>query len=182
MAGDPITADVLTSEAVARDQIRQCLALAAIATDRMDWDLLADCYTSDATVDLGGFFRGSISEYIASNSSPSGLPSLERTMHALTTSAIDVRGDRAVAESYCTCYHSGPPDHPWCAGFVVVYVRFLDELTVSDGRWRITRRRGVFEWGRNETTGAALELDPESLGRRDRSDARYQLYAYAGGS
>ncbi|MFZ2178630.1 MAG: nuclear transport factor 2 family protein [Rhodococcus sp. (in: high G+C Gram-positive bacteria)] len=157
------------------EDIRHQLATAAIATDRMDFDLLASCYLDDATVDLGSFFSGSISEYIESNGSADGLPSLDRTMHALTTSTITVDGDRAIAESYCTCLHSGPEGHPWCDGFVVIYLRFIDTLVCVEGNWVIASRTGIFEWGRNETTGEFLELDPRSLGRRDRTDVRYRV-------
>ncbi|MFC4755751.1 nuclear transport factor 2 family protein [Dietzia aurantiaca] len=164
------------TDAAAVEAVRRTLALAAIATDRMDWEQLRSRYEPDARVDLGGFFDGSIDEYIASNSSPEGLPSLDSTFHSLSTSLIEVSGSEAVAETYATCYHHGPPDHAWCQGFVVIYMRFLDELVERDGTWRISRRRGAFEWGRNETTGTAMELDPSTLSRRDRSDVRYSLF------
>lgn len=156
--------------------VRRTLATAAIATDRMDWELLRGCYLPDASVELGGFFTGSISEYIESNSSPAGLPSLDSTFHSLSTSLIEVHGSRAAAETYATCYHQGASDHAWCQGFVVIYMRFLDDLVEQNGTWRISRRRGVFEWGRNETTGAPFELDPSTLSRRDRTDTRYSVF------
>lgn len=153
--------------------VRSTLATVCIATDRMDWDLLASCFLSDAGVDFGDFARGSISEYIANNRSENGLPSLDRTMHALSTTDVRVDGDTAKSESYCVCYHSGPEDHPWCRGFVVVYMRYLDRLIRREEGWLIAQRVGVFEWGRNETTGEPLTLSPEMLGRRDRQDPRY---------
>lgn len=156
--------------------VRNCLATAAIATDRMDAELLASCYEPDATLDLGAFFRGTIAEYLAANTAPEGWPALDRTLHALTTSLVEVRGTEAVAESYCTCYHSGPPGHPWCDGFVVIHLRFLDELTHRDGRWRIRSRRGVFEWSRREPGTEAMPIPPGSSGRRDRSDPRYLYF------
>lgn len=171
-AGMQTTVDTAAVEAV-----RHTLATAAVATDRMDWELLRSCYEPDAEIDLGGFFQGSISEYITGNSSPEGLPSLESTFHSLSTSVVELRGGAsAVAETYATCYHQGPLDHAWCQGFVVIFMRFLDELAERDGTWRISRRRGAFEWGRNETTGEPFPLDPSTLSRRDRSDVRYALF------
>lgn len=158
------------------EAVREVLATVAIATDRMDWDLLARCYVTSASIDLGGFFTGSIEEYITANSSPSGLPSLNSTFHSLGTSAVRVDGTTASAETYATCYHHGPPDHAWCQGFVVVWMRFLDRLTVVDGHWRISHRVGAFEWGRNMVTGEEMNLDPTTLSRRDRSDRRYELF------
>lgn len=145
-----------------------------VASDRMDWPLLHECFHPRAAVDFGAFVKGPVEDYFAFVESPDGQSSLTRTMHVVSNVLIELSGDRADVESYCVAYHVGPGDHAWCRGSVTVGLRWVDRFERRDGRWAIAARTCVFEWGRNESTGEAMEFPPESMGRRDRTDLRYE--------
>lgn len=158
-------------------EIEQLLARFCTAVDRMDFELLETCFWPGARTNFGAFVNGTVEEYLEYVASPDGLPGLDRTLHALSNVSYEVDGDVAHAESYVTAYHSAAPDHPWCQGFVVVWARYVDRLEKRDGRWAIAERTCVFEFGRNLTTDEEMELPPDQMGRRDRSDLRYDRLA-----
>jgi hypothetical protein len=160
-------------EALARAEVRNAIADICVAIDRLDFDLLAGRVHDDADVCLGPFFKGTGAEFVEWEKGPDGPTSLERTMHNLGTQTIELEGDVAHASSYCVAYHEGPPDHPWCKGFVVFWFRWRDRLERREGRWALASRRIAFEWGRNETTGEAFPLPAEIYGTRDRDDSHY---------
>ena len=163
----------LATNAQDAHEIEQLLALFCSSIDRMDFDLLKSIFHPDAHTNFGAFVNGPVQEYLEYVASPDGLPGLERTMHQLGNVNYEIEGDVAHAESYVTAYHEGPADHPWCQGFVVIWARYIDRLEKRDGRWAISARTCVFEFGRNLSSGQPLELPAENRGRRDRSDLRY---------
>ena len=160
-----------------RHDIEQVLARFCSAVDRMDFELLRSCFHPGARTNFGAFVNGTVEDYLEYVASPDGLPGLDRTMHQLGNVNYEVDGDVAHAESYVTAYHEAPEDHAWCQGFVVVWARYIDRLEKRDGAWRIASRTCVFEFGRNLTTGEPMELPPDQMGRRDRSDLRYERSA-----
>jgi hypothetical protein len=163
----------VSGAATEREAIGQVLAEFCVGVDRLDYELIESCFHADAEVDFGGFVSGPVAGYFDFVRGPDGLGSFERTMHNLGTTTVEIDGDVAHSQAYCVAYHSGGEDHPWCKGFVVVHARYLDRLEKRDGRWAIARRVCAFEWGQNQTTGEAMELPAENLGRRDRTDLAY---------
>lgn len=157
-----------------RQRIEQVLAEFCVGVDRVDFELLESCFHPDAHANFGGFVNGPVSEYFEFVKGNDGLRTFERTMHHLGTSTIEIEGDVAHAQTYCVAYHEGADDHPWCKGFVVIHARYADRFERRDGRWAIASRTCLFEWSRNLTTGESLELPPENMGRRDRSDLSYR--------
>ena len=164
-----------TSSQPDREQIMQLLSLFCAGVDRMDLGLLRSVFHPHAQVDFGEFVSGPVEHYFTYLVSPAGLPSLSRTMHQLGTITCEIDGDQAQCESYVTAYHEGGPDHPWCAGRVVIGARYIDRLERIEGRWGFSSRVCVYEFAHNLSTGQPLELPPESLGRRDKSDPRYSV-------
>jgi hypothetical protein len=156
---------LLDERAIHRVLLQYCRGV-----DRMDLQLVSDCYWPEAT-DQHGRFVGSRDEFIAWVE-----PLLRRqsmTMHHLGNVLIDVQGDAAVAETYGVAYHSGAPagDLRWnyVAGF-----RYIDRLERRDGQWRIADRVTAIEWTK------AWDADRERIGafgeqlpRRDRTDPIY---------
>ena len=156
-----------------REQIAQLLALFCVAVDRMDLELLRSVFHPHAKVDFGAFINGPVQQYLDYLASAAGLPSLTRTMHQLGTISCDIDGNLARCESYVTAYHEGDANHPWCAGCVVIGARYIDQMERLDGTWGISSRVCVFEFARNLSTGQPMDLPPEKVGRRDKSDPRY---------
>lgn len=168
--------DAATLQAlVDREEIRDVLARVARSIDRLDFELMASCYTSDAVDERHGVQRP-IAEFLAWVEPL--LRTFASTLHQLTTQLIEIDGDVAWAETYCVARHvardgDGGPDKVWFA-----YLRYIDSLVrEGDVRWLIRRRFCAYEPGTvNPTT---LQPLPAAVlgGSRDRDDPAYRREA-----
>lgn len=154
-------------------QIREVLNGYCSAIDRLDFEMLRQCFHPGAVADYRGFVGGSVDDIIAYVEGPEGAAGLERTMHYLANTSIEIGAGSAHTEAYGLAYHFGPADHAWCRGCVVIGLRYIDRFEKRSGDWRIAQRTVIHEWGRNESTGEWMSFAPELLGSRDRNDARY---------
>lgn len=157
--------------------IRRVLSRYCRGIDRMDLDLVRDCYWPEAT-DRHGPFTGTRDEFVAWVG-----PLLRRqtmTMHHLGNVLVDSLfddPDTAVAETYVVAYHSGVPagDPRWnyTAG-----LRYVDRFERRDGQWRIADRVTAIEWTRAwDADLERIKKFGEHLPSRDASDP---VYAFAG--
>src|SRR3954467_7786982 len=116
---------LLDEEAVGR-----VVRTVARAIDRLDFELLASCYHPDATDERHGRVRG-IAEFLEWVQPI--LHGMQSTLHALSTQLVDVDGDVAHAETYCTARHVAVRDdgetQVWFA-----YLRYVDRLQPPAGR------------------------------------------------
>ncbi|ETB35566.1 hypothetical protein N602_26640 [Mycobacterium avium subsp. hominissuis 10-5606] len=165
MANDELE-ELLDERAIRRVLYSYCRAI-----DRLDIELLRDCYWPEAT-DRHGPFTGTRDEYVA------WVTALLRrhtmTMHQLGNILIDLDGDTAHAETYAVAYHSGEPpgDIRWnyVAGF-----RYVDTFGRRDGQWRIMNRLTAIEWTQAwDADRERLALFGEHLPRRDGTDPVYR--------
>jgi hypothetical protein len=164
-------AELLDERAVRRVLLQYCRGI-----DRLDMELLRDCYWPEAT-DRHGPFSGSRDEFVAWVE-----PLLRRhtmTMHHLGNILIDLDGPVAVAETYGVAYHSGEPagDLRWnyAAGF-----RYVDRLERRDGQWRILDRITAIEWAREwDADRERIKVFGEHLPSRDHTDPVYTARARA---
>jgi hypothetical protein len=158
---------------IARDEIRNILALYPRAVDRCDEALLRRLYWPDATDDHGAF-KGDLDAFIAW-AFPS-LLSLSQTHHLVGNPAIEVQDDQAESESYYIAYHKVVTDVE--AKDFVVGGRYLDRLERRRGEWRISRRIATFDYC-NIADGKDLHnfgfSAPESIGSRWPDDPIYKL-------
>jgi SnoaL-like domain len=156
---------------LAEQAIRRVVQRYARGIDRLDLELVRDCYWPEAT-DAHGPFTGSRDEYIE------WVESLLRrhtmTMHHLASPLIEQHGDTATAETYGVAYHCGEPvgDPRWnnVAGF-----RYLDRFERRDEEWRIAARITVVEWVTPWDRDAELSSRFGDLSRRDSDDPVYTL-------
>jgi hypothetical protein len=166
MRGDPDQDDEL---AIRRVLLRYCRGV-----DRVDLELVRDCYWPDA-VDHHGPFSGTRDEYVTFLTTL--LPRHTMTMHHVGNILIDfdeTSKDTAYAETYAVGYHSGEPpgDIRWnyVAGF-----RYVDRFERRQGSWRIAERVTAIEWitpwDADRQRLAALGAP---LSRRDATDPAYQ--------
>jgi hypothetical protein len=166
-AGAPEDLDGLLAESA----IRRVIAQYARGIDRIDLELVRDCYWPDAT-DAHGPFTGLRDDFITWVGSL--LKRHTMTMHHLTSPLIDRRGDTAAVETYGVAYHCGEPagDVRWnnAAGF-----RYLDRFERRDGQWRIATRLTVVEWVTPWERDSELSGRFGDLSRRDRTDPVYSL-------
>jgi ketosteroid isomerase-like protein len=163
----PAELDGLLSE----QAIRRVLHRYARGIDRLDLELVRDCYWPDAT-DQHGPFTGSRDDYI--EWAGSLLRRHTMTMHHLTSVDVDQHGDVAGVETYGVAYHCGEPagDDRWnnAAGF-----RYLDRFERREGQWRIARRLTVVEWVTPWQRDAELSSRFGDRSRRDRTDPVYSV-------
>lgn len=113
--------------------------------DRCDADELRRVFAPDALIDYGDgpSLRDAAIDHL--------LPALRAmclTHHSITNTLIEIDGDRAWAETYCTALHIlGPPG---AETELVVGGRYLDRLERRGEGWQITERLYVMDWNRQQ--------------------------------
>jgi hypothetical protein len=97
---------------LAERAIRRVVARYARGIDRMDLEMVRDCYWPEA-VDEHGTFSGARDEFISWVSTLRARHTM--TMHKMGPPLIDWYDGVASVETYCVAYHSGEPagDSRW---------------------------------------------------------------------
>ena len=184
-------------ELFCRHEIEQVILRLARATDRRDPEAIRACYHADAFDDHGAF-QGSPAEF--AEWVPKVLAMFAATQHFLAPPRIELDGDVAHCETYCTAHHVTPADDPGGERDSVMGLRYLDRFerrpptppgAVSEARrpqpatalqpasrgvqsWRIARRTCVWDYTYIVPAADKWPLGPGfRLGRPDRSDPSY---------
>jgi ketosteroid isomerase-like protein len=168
VARDPQVQALLDQQAIRDVVLRYCRGI-----DRLDLELVRDCYHPDATDEHGGFV-GDRDEYVEWVGGILGR--FAGTMHVVANQLVEVTGDAARSETYGVAYHWGDPPDDQGRNFTTGF-RYVDRFERRDDRWRIARRVAVREWTHTVTPDQQWHLPPERdgrRGRRDRSDAVYE--------
>lgn len=127
-----------------RDEIRDVIHRYCRAADRCDVQAFRDCYWEDG-FDDHGFFGGNgqkFADYVVPI-----LKQVDSSIHAITNTIIDLKGDRAFCESQWSVVHRlKKPDGDyldyWHQG------RYLDVFEKRKGEWRILCRTIVNDMDR----------------------------------
>jgi hypothetical protein len=139
------SADTAIRQLTDRAAIQDVLLRYARGVDRRDLEVVASCFTPDATYD-GALARGTIGQALAGL--PARMARYESTLHVLGNQLIELCGDTARSETYALAYHrltrDGVPQ------LRTVAVRYLDELIRAGDTWRIRQRVVKMEWERTE--------------------------------
>lgn len=145
----------------------------ARAIDRFDVDLWQSVWHADRTLDYGDYgLRGEAADREFATKMVRGHEIWAAHTHQLTTSIVEVDGDRAVSETGASAILRGAPD---ASGRVVddhYRGRYLDRWSKRDGRWAIDHRLMVEDFGWKQDADAA-RLGEQA--RRDRDDPAYEL-------
>jgi SnoaL-like domain len=177
-------------ELICRHEIEQVILRLARATDRRDSEAIRACYHADAFDDHGAF-QGSPAEF--AEWVPKVLAMFAATQHFLAPPRIELEGDVASAETYCTAHHVTPATDPGGERDSVMGLRYLDRFELRppgtrrthpatasqvDGRgvqgWRIARRTCVWDYTYIVPVNEKWPLGPDfRLGSPDRSDPSY---------
>jgi hypothetical protein len=157
----------------AESEIRRALALYCRAVDRGDLELLKDCYPPDGHDERPGFSGGA--DALAEHLRSEWIEPSEWTMHFLGSQLVAVDGRSATAETYCLElahlreHDQAPPRD------LVRPVRYLDQLSLRDGRWRIEHRLVIREAAYEGPTSTVVPLSPaHASGARDKRDPAYK--------
>jgi hypothetical protein len=142
--------------------IREVVERWALWRDAGDWDRFAEVWHSDGYM-TATWFQGSFRDFIAV--SRQGFEAGVRILHFLGGTAIDVRGDRAIAQTKMTITQRGTVHGVEVD--VVCTGRFYDFFERRHERWAIVRRQPIYERDRMDPVdpAARLSLDPVRLGR-----------------
>lgn len=158
-------------------EIRDVLARYCRGIDRLDLDLVRECFHPDATDDHGGF-RGDVEAFLTWIGRL--LPRYGSTVHMLTNTIVEFhpeRDDVARAETYGVAEHRTPGGPPELN--LSIWFRYLDrfERRGANG-WRIAERLCTTELVR--TNDPALDFPVDARYRRgvrgDRSDPVFRTW------
>ncbi len=161
--------EVMAKHAITEVLYRYCRSL-----DRMDEDLYATVFQTDASLDYGELFLGTPDQFrVWVWKAHEGM---QAHSHQITNvlAEVDLEGGRAVSESYVTVCLRTKPDADGATVDIVDRGRYLDRWTRhSDGSWRIVGRRHRSDINHVVDASSA----PPASVRRDRTDPSYELFA-----
>jgi SnoaL-like domain len=145
-----------------RELIRDLIENWAVWRDAGDWERFATVWHDDGLM-MATWFQGPAADFI--RVSREGFERGVSILHFLGGTAIDVAGDRAIAQTKMTI--SQRADVLGVACDVVCTGRFYDFLERRQGRWGIVLRQPIYEKDRLDPIdpAATLELDRELLAR-----------------
>ena len=140
--------------------IRQLLENWVVWRDAGDWERFRSVWHDDGVM-MATWFQGVAAEFI--RVSREGWDRGVSILHFLGGSAVDLQGQRAVAQTKMTISQRASV-HAVLVD-VVCTGRFYDFLEKRDGRWAIVLRQPIYEKDRMDpvSPSARLELDPAQL-------------------
>ena len=130
--------DVNIDAVLSKQAIQELIMAYARGVDRADKGLLASIFHDDAVVvsgvvnGSGAQFANDICDYVQAN--------LERCFHSVANIWIEVKGDRAVGESYVIATSTVDNKETLTGG------RYIDSYERRDGVWKISSRTFVLDW------------------------------------
>lgn len=145
-----------------RRAIRELIENWVLWRDARIWDRFRTVWHADGKM-MATWFQGSFEEFIAMNDA--GWAKGVRILHFLGGSTIDVKGDRAIAQTKMTISQRAPVDGVICD--VVCTGRFYDFFAWRESRWGLVLRQPIYEKDRLDPIdpSARLELDRDLLAR-----------------
>ena len=143
---------------LAVEAIRELSCRYARTADRRDYATFREIFTEDGAIRV---FRGdpeTTEPYIvlegrdAIATGMEGLEAWAKTQHQVANQLVEVDGDRATAETYCTAHHvtvgEGEPSN------LTMAIRYQDRLVRREGRWWFEQRHLAVDWERVKGLGA----------------------------
>ena len=145
-------------------EIREVVESWVVWRDAGDWERFATVWHDDGVM-MATWFQGPAAEFI--RVTREGWARGVSILHFLGGSAIEVIGDRAVAQTKMTISQRGMvegADGPVLCD-VVCTGRFHDFITKHDGQWKVLHRQPIYEKDRIDPVDptAQLTLDQELL-------------------
>jgi hypothetical protein len=156
----------MTDTSVDKQTIRELVENWALWRDARLWDQFRTVWHADGRM-MATWFQGSFEEFIRVNDE--GWAKGVRILHFLGGSAIEVSGDRAIAQTRMTISQRAPVEGVVCD--VVCTGRFYDfferRRDEHQARWGLVLRQPIYEKDRLDPVdpAAKLELDRELLAR-----------------
>ena len=134
-------------------RIRQLVERWAVWRDAGDWDRFRTVWHPEGVM-MATWFQGPFEEFI--RVTQEGWARGVSILHFLGGSAIEVAGDRAIAQTKMTISQRGPVDGVPCD--VVCTGRFYDFICKHEGQWRLLHRQPIYEKDRIDPIDPAAKL------------------------
>ena len=143
-------------------KIRELVDNWVLYRDANEWDRFRTVWHADGRM-MATWTQGTADEFI--EMSRQGFAKGVRILHFLGGSSIEVRGDRAVAQTKMSISQRAPVHDVMCD--VVCTGRFYDFLEKRKGRWGFVLRQPIYEKDRMDPVdpAAQLRLDPQLLSK-----------------
>ena len=140
--------------------LRELIENWAVWRDAGDWERFATVWHDDGVM-MATWFQGPAREFI--RVTQEGWAKGVSILHFLGGSSIDVRGQRAIAQTKMTISQRGEVEG--VLSDVVCTGRFYDFLEKRGGRWGLVRRQPIYEKDRIDPVdpAATLKLDAVRL-------------------
>lgn len=141
-------------------EIRRMVERWAVWRDAGDWERFATVWHPDGVM-IATWFQGPYKDFI--RVTQEGWAKGVSILHFLGGSAIEVEGDRAVAQTKMTISQRGPIDGVLCD--VLCTGRFYDFFLKQDNQWKLLHRQPIYEKDRIDPVdpAATVHLDHEFL-------------------
>lgn len=147
-------------ELIDRLAIRGLVENWALWRDAGDWERFQTVWHDDGVM-MATWFQGPASEFI--RVTKEGWSKGVSILHFLGGTSVDLKGNRAVAQTKMTISQRGAVQGVLCD--VVCTGRFYDFFEKRNGRWGLVLRQPIYEKDRIDPVdpSARLEIDQESL-------------------
>jgi ketosteroid isomerase-like protein len=142
--------------------IRELIERWAVWRDAGDWERFATVWHPDGVM-MATWFQGPFADFI--RVTQEGWAKGVSILHFLGGSAIEVAGDRAIAQTKMTISQRGPVEGVLCD--VVCTGRFYDFVQKHEGQWKVLHRQPIYEKDRIDPVdpAAQLSLDAAELAK-----------------
>jgi len=154
----------MTDEMQDKLLIRELVERWAVWRDAGDWERFATCWHPDGVM-MATWFQGPWADFV--RVTQEGWDRSVSILHFLGGSAVEVQGDRAIAQTKMTISQRGLVEG--AGGPVLCDVvctgRFYDFVNRHDGRWKLLHRQPIYEKDRLDPVdpNAQVQLDAEML-------------------
>jgi len=137
--------------------IRELIERWAVWRDAGDWERFATVWHPDGVM-MATWFQGPFADFI--RVTQEGWAKGVSILHFLGGSAIEVAGDRAIAQTKMTISQRGPVEGVLCD--VVCTGRFYDFVMKHEGQWKVLHRQPIYEKDRIDPVDPAAQLSLDS--------------------
>jgi hypothetical protein len=141
-------------------EIRQMVERWAVWRDAGDWERFATVWHPEGVM-MATWFQGPFADFI--RVTQEGWAKGVSILHFLGGTAVDIQGDRAIAQTKMTISQRGDVDGVPCD--VVCTGRFYDFVVKVGGDWKLLHRQPIYEKDRIDPIdpAAVLTLDQTAL-------------------
>ncbi len=133
--------------------IRRTIERWAVWRDAGDWERFATVWHPDGVM-MATWFQGPFRDFI--RVTQEGWAKGVSILHFLGGSAIEVNGDRAIAQTKMTISQRGMVEGVACD--VVCTGRFYDFMQKHEGEWKVLHRQPIYEKDRIDPIDPAAKL------------------------